>query len=49
MQGLTSRGAQYAPPPPDGDFYKISELLLSDRDSALIDRVRAFMQLERRP
>jgi glutaryl-CoA dehydrogenase len=48
IQGATSRGAEYAPPAPDGDFYKIAGLL-SDRDRSLVQRVRAFMESEVAP
>jgi hypothetical protein len=43
MQGATARGAQYAPTPPVGDFYKFGRLL-SDSDCALIEGVRAAHQ-----
>jgi hypothetical protein len=43
MQGATARGAQYAPTPPVGDFYKIARLL-SDSDCALIEGARAAHQ-----
>ena len=47
-QSVTSRGAQYAPPPVDGDFYKITGLLC-DGDRSLVERVRAFMDAEVAP
>ena len=38
----------YSPPPPDGDFYRIADVLDAD-ERAVVTRVRAFMESEVAP
>jgi glutaryl-CoA dehydrogenase len=48
LQTSQPRKADYAPPPIDGDFYRIADLL-DDKERALVDRVRDFMEREVAP
>ena len=41
-----ARGKEYSPPPVNGDFYKIADLL-DPKERAVVKRVRDFMETER--
>ena len=43
-----SQKAEYSPPPPDGDFYRIANIL-DDHERAVVKRVRDFMEQEVAP
>jgi hypothetical protein len=48
QQTSLSRKVYYSVPPIDGDFYRIGNLL-NDGESAIVKRVRDFMELEIAP
>jgi glutaryl-CoA dehydrogenase len=48
LQPSPSRKADYAPPPIDGDFYRIADLL-NEPERAIVKRVRDFMESEVAP
>jgi glutaryl-CoA dehydrogenase len=48
VQKIQSHKAGYSPPPPEGDFYRISEIL-DDSERAVLKRVRDFMDREVAP
>jgi glutaryl-CoA dehydrogenase len=48
LQASQPRKADYSPPPIDGDFYRIADLL-DDKERALVKRVRDFMESEVAP
>src|SRR5262245_28824472 len=48
VQPLPSSKKAYAPPPVDGDFYRITDLL-ADEERAILARVRAFTEAEVAP
>jgi len=48
QQTSSSRKIDYSAPPVDGDFYRIANLL-DDSESAIVKRVRDFMELEIAP
>ena len=48
QQTSLSRKVDYSVPPIDGDFYRIGNLL-NDGESAIVKRVRDFMELEIAP
>jgi glutaryl-CoA dehydrogenase len=43
-----ARKKEYSPPPINGDFYKIADLL-DPKEQAVVRRVRAFMESEVAP
>ena len=48
VQKIQSHKADYSPPPPEGDFYRISEIL-DESERAVLKRVRDFMDREVAP
>ena len=48
VQPFSSPKQTYAPPPVDGDFYRITDLLAKE-ERAILSRVRAFMEAEVAP
>jgi glutaryl-CoA dehydrogenase len=48
VQKAPSQKADYCPPPPDGDFYRIADIL-DDAERAILKRVRDFMEHEVAP
>ena len=48
VQKMQSHKAGYSPPPPEGDFYRISEIL-NESERAVLKRVRDFMDREVAP
>jgi glutaryl-CoA dehydrogenase len=47
-QRAPSQKAEYCPPPPDGDFYRIADIL-DDGERAILKRVRDFVEQEVAP
>jgi alkylation response protein AidB-like acyl-CoA dehydrogenase len=48
VQQPLSQKADYCPPPPDGDFYRITDIL-DESERAVLKRVRDFMDREVAP
>jgi glutaryl-CoA dehydrogenase len=48
VQKALSPKADYCPPPPDGDFYRIADIL-DESERAILKRVRDFMDREVAP
>ena len=48
VQKIQSHKAGYCPPPPEGDFYRIAEIL-DESERAVLKRVRDFMDREVAP
>src|SRR6478736_5150858 len=48
VQKMQSHKAGYSPPPPEGDFYRISKIL-EESERAVLKRVRDFMDREVAP
>jgi glutaryl-CoA dehydrogenase len=48
VQKAPSQQADYSPPPPDGDFYRITDIL-DESERAVLKRVRGFMDQEVAP
>ena len=48
VQKTLSQKADYCPPPPDGDFYRITDIL-DESERTVLKRVRDFMDREVAP